>query len=54
VSCPYQVSYGFSGFASPVDNAPNLNLANAGKAVPFKFRVTDYNGAAVTNLSRSV
>jgi hypothetical protein len=48
VSCPYQVVYGFTGFAAPVDNGGVLNTVKAGQAVPLKFRLTDANGAPVT------
>jgi hypothetical protein len=29
--------YNFSGFFQPVDNAPTLNVAKAGRAIPVKF-----------------
>lgn len=32
-----EFGYGFSGFFSPVSNAPTANLVNAGAAVPVKF-----------------
>jgi hypothetical protein len=47
----YNVLYNFSGFSSPVDIAPTLNIAKAGQTVPLKWRITDANGAPVTNLS---
>jgi hypothetical protein len=43
--------YTFSGFGTPVDSAPMLNLARAGQTVPLKFRVTDAGGAPVTTLT---
>jgi alpha-tubulin suppressor-like RCC1 family protein len=30
-------TYNFTGFFRPVDNLPNLNVATAGSAIPFKF-----------------
>ena len=30
-------SYRFDGFLAPVDNAPAVNVANAGRAIPVKF-----------------
>ena len=50
-SISYNVVYNFSGFSSPVDIAPTLNVAKAGQAIPLKWRITDANGAPVTNLS---
>ncbi len=32
--------YTFQGFFSPVDNPPVLNQANAGQAIPVKWRLT--------------
>jgi hypothetical protein len=34
---PATPSYAFSGFFSPVDNLPTVNLVSAGRAVPVKF-----------------
>ncbi len=50
-SVSYSVVYNFSGFSSPVDIGPTLNVAKAGQAIPLKWRITDANGAPVTNLS---
>lgn len=47
----YSVIYGFVGFAPPVENAPVVNLANAGRTIPFKWRLVDANGTPITNLS---
>jgi hypothetical protein len=49
-SASYTVAYGFSGFGAPVDGDA-VNLANAGKTIPLKWRVTDGNGAPVTTLT---
>lgn len=38
------VLYNFSGFFSPVDNPPTLNLVNAGSAVPVKFSLNGDKG----------
>ena len=48
--CTYRVKYVFSGFFAPVDNGL-VNLAEAGKTVPFKFSVPDAKGAPVTDLT---
>lgn len=50
-SVPYTVLYGFSGFFSPVDNAPTMNVAKAGQSIPIKWRLTDANGIPITNLT---
>jgi hypothetical protein len=50
LSTTYTVVYGFTGFAPPVD-ANVVNVANAGQAIPLKFRVTDVNGAPYTDLT---
>jgi hypothetical protein len=47
----YNVIYDFSGFTSPVANPPDRNAANAGGAVPVKWRLVDAAGAPVTDLS---
>jgi len=47
----YDVVFHFSGFAQPVDNNGILNAANAGQAIPLKWRLVDANGAPVTNLA---
>ncbi len=49
-SCQVAV-YSFSGFGAPVDAAPTLNSAKAGRTIPLKFRVTTATGAPVTNLT---
>jgi hypothetical protein len=48
---PYTVIYGFIGFASPVDTSPVVNLANAGQAIPFKWKLVNASGIPVTNLA---
>lgn len=47
----YQVVYQFDGFDHPVNAAPALNSAKAGRAIPLKWRITDANGVPVTDLS---
>ncbi len=37
----------FSGFFAPVDNAPTVNVVNAGKAIPVKFSLGGYRGLAI-------
>jgi hypothetical protein len=39
----------FYGFFSPIDNPPNLNLANSGQTIPVKWRITDANGAPISD-----
>jgi hypothetical protein len=48
---PYRVVYGFSGYTSPVQNAPVLNVLKAGRSVPLRWRVVDAHGAPVANLA---
>jgi alpha-tubulin suppressor-like RCC1 family protein len=50
-AAPYSVIYGFVGFTTPVDNAPTVNVANAGQAVPFKWKLVDASGTPVINLA---
>ncbi len=47
----YTVGYAFSGFSSPVDAAPTLNVAKAGQSIPLKWRITDANGVPVSTLT---
>jgi len=42
-------SYGFTGFFSPVNNPPYLNTANAGQAIPVKWRLIDGSGMPVSD-----
>ena len=49
-ACAYRVGFGFSGFFQPVDN-DLLNKANAGRAIPLKWRLTDASGSPVTDLA---
>jgi predicted extracellular nuclease len=42
-----RVIYNFSGFFQPVDNAPLVNLANAGQSIPVKFSLGGYQGLAI-------
>jgi hypothetical protein len=46
VECSFTVTvlYNFTGFFSPVDNLPTLNVVNAGKAVPVKFSLSGNKG----------
>ncbi|CAN5760881.1 hypothetical protein BH24CHL6_BH24CHL6_12870 [soil metagenome] len=46
----YYVGYNFAGFSRPVDNGV-LNVAKAGQAIPFKWRLTDANGDPVLTLA---
>lgn len=49
-SVDFQVAYGFSGFASPVDPGA-VNVAKAGRTIPLKFTVTDALGNSVSTLT---
>jgi hypothetical protein len=46
---PHTVNYAFTGFFSPVNNAPVSNAANAGQAIPIKWQLTDSSGVGVSN-----
>jgi hypothetical protein len=48
---PYTVIYGFIGFTSPVDGTPVVNVATAGQAIPFKWKLVNASGTPVTNLA---
>jgi hypothetical protein len=50
-STTHNVQYVFSGFFAPVDNAPVVNKANAGQAIPVKWRLTDTNGVGISDPS---
>ncbi len=39
----------FYGFFSPVDNPQVVNSAKAGQAIPVKWRITDANGAPISD-----
>lgn len=45
-SCTFTVTvlYNFTGFFSPVNNAPTLNSVNAGRAIPVKFSLSGNKG----------
>jgi len=45
---PFLVTYKFTGFYSPIDNA-FLNSAKAGQAIPARWRLTDANDVPVTH-----
>jgi hypothetical protein len=47
----YNVTFLFTGFTSPVDNAPIMNIARAGQIIPLKWRITDANGNPITQLT---
>jgi streptogramin lyase len=49
VACPYTIGFQFSGFSAPVDNPPVTNGAKAGQTIPFKWRLTDADGAPVAD-----
>jgi len=41
--------YTFEGFFSPIENTPTVNKANAGQAIPVKWRITDKNGLPISD-----
>ncbi len=45
-TCTFTITvlYNFTGFFSPVENLPTLNVVNAGKAVPVKFSLSGDKG----------
>jgi FG-GAP-like repeat len=45
----YSVLFSFSGFFSPVANAPTINQVTSGHSVAIPFRLLDANGASVFN-----
>ena len=44
-------AWDFVGFSQPIDNAPVLNRATAGLAIPVKWRILGASGAPVTTLA---
>ena len=44
-------TWDFQGFTSPVDNPPVDNVANAGQAIPLRWRLVSASGAPVTTLA---
>ena len=46
---PQRVRYTFEGFLSPIENIPTVNKANAGQAIPVKWRITDKNGLPISD-----
>ena len=48
-SCNYYVIYKFTGFGQPIDNLPTVNAANAGQAIPIKWRITDANNVGIAH-----
>lgn len=45
------INYEFSGFDSPIDNEPVVNVAKAGSTIPVKWRLTDYEGSPISDPS---
>ena len=50
VSKTYVAPITFSGFLSPVNNAPTVNNGTAGKTYPIKFQLTGIDGQPITVL----
>ena len=42
------IGYQFAGFGQPIDNGV-INKANAGQAIPIKWRLTDANGVGISD-----
>jgi hypothetical protein len=53
VACTYNVRYRVEGFFEPI-TMNTVNKANAGKNIPVKWRLTDYNGQGVSNVASFV
>lgn len=47
----FSVTYGFVGFSQPIDGNGIMNIANAGRTIPLKWRLVDANQNPITNLS---
>ena len=47
-------SFVFTGFASPVNDAPTLNLARAGQIIPLKWHLADAFGHPITDLANVI
>ena len=43
----YQVIYNFTGFFSPVDNLPVMNIVKAGNSIPVKFSLAGNQGPGI-------
>jgi hypothetical protein len=43
----YRVVYDFSGFFSPIDSAPTVNVTKAGNAIPVKFSLNGDRGLSI-------
>jgi hypothetical protein len=50
----YNVDYAFTGFSSPLDAPPTVNVANAGRTIPVKWRVVDAGGVGIADPSSFV
>lgn len=53
VSQTFSILYNYSGFFEPVENQPLINVANAGRTIPIKWRITDANGNPITDLTKA-
>ncbi|WP_291980596.1 PxKF domain-containing protein [Luteitalea sp.] len=51
---PVRVPYVFTGFLAPVENLPVLNVGQAGRTIPIKWRLARPEGTPVTALSSFV
>jgi hypothetical protein len=48
-SIGYAVRYGFTGFLPPLENLPAINVMNAGRTIPVKWRLTNAQGAVISD-----
>lgn len=53
-TCAYTVGYNFTGLFAPIDRPNAMNVSKAGQAIPLKWRLTDYFGNPVTDLTSAV
>jgi len=50
----HSVHYNFIGFLAPIDNLPVINSVNAGRTIPVKWQLKDFNGNLISDLSTMV
>jgi hypothetical protein len=50
-SITQNVRYTFDGLYAPVDRPNTMNISKAGQSIPLKWRLTDYSGNPILNLT---